>query len=129
MTKIPTLQALLLAAAFALTGCAATNYGDEQLKLSMASAGKDILWVPHKIAIVHKMLDAAPVPPGHIVYDLGAGDGIIPMEALNKYGARVVGSGSNAGTVVVAQRKAQGAGRALAVGGGSRGAGVGWMFG
>lgn len=110
MTKIPTLQALLLAAALALTGCAATNYGDEQLKLSMASAGKDILWVPSKIDIVHKMLDAAKVQPGDIVYDLGSGDGIIPIEAAKKYGARAVGIEYNGDLVALAQRNAQRAG-------------------
>lgn len=110
MTKIPTLQALLLAAALALTGCAATNYGDEQLRLSMASAGKDILWVPSKIDIVHKMLDAAQVQPGDIVYDLGSGDGIIPIEAAKKYGARAVGIEYNGDLVALAQRNAQRAG-------------------
>ena len=114
MTKIPTLQALLLAAALALTGCAATNYGDEQLKLSMASAGKDILWVPSKIDIVHKMLDAAQVQPGDIVYDLGSGDGIIPIEAAKKYGARAVGIEYNGDLVALAQRNAQRAGLAQA---------------
>jgi hypothetical protein len=61
----------MLVAALALTGCAATNYGDEQLKLRMATVGKDIMWVPSKVDIVHKMLDAAQVQPSDIVYDLG----------------------------------------------------------
>ena len=84
MKKILPLQILLLAAALGLGGCAATNYGDEQLKLRMATAGKDIIWVPSKLDIVHKMLDAVQVQPSDIVYDLGSGDGIITIEAAKK---------------------------------------------
>jgi precorrin-6B methylase 2 len=110
MKKTLTLQALLLATALALGGCAATNYGDEQLKLGMATAGKDIMWVPSKIDIVHKMLDAAQVKPSDIVYDLGSGDGIIAIEAAKKYGVRAVGIEYNADLVALAQRNAQRAG-------------------
>jgi hypothetical protein len=81
MKKTLTLQTLLLATALALGGCAATNYGDEQLKLGMATAGKDIMWVPSKIDIVHKMLDAAQVKPSDIVYDLGLVYGRMGNEA------------------------------------------------
>ena len=105
-----TLQTLLLATALALSGCAATNYGDDKLKLGMATVGKDIMWVPSKIDIVHKMLDAAQVQANDIVYDLGSGDGIIPIEAAKKYGARAVGIEYNANLVALAQRNAQRAG-------------------
>lgn len=110
MKKTLFLRSLLLAAALALGGCAATNYGDEQLKLRMATVGKDIIWVPSKMDIVHKMLDAAQVQPSDIVYDLGAGDGIIPIEAAKKYGARAVGIEYNRDLVALAQRNAQRAG-------------------
>ena len=110
MKKTLTLQTLLLATALALSGCAATNYGDEQLKLGMATAGKDIMWVPSKIDIVHKMLDAAQVKPSDIVYDLGSGDGIIPIEAAKKYGVRAVGIEYNGDLVALAQRNAERAG-------------------
>ena len=110
MKKILPLQILLLAASLALGGCAATNYGDEQLKLRMATVGKDIIWVPSKLDIVHKMLDAAQVQPSDIVYDLGSGDGVIPIEAAKKYGARAVGIEYNGNLVALAQRNAQRAG-------------------
>ena len=100
----------MLVAALALTGCAATNYGDEQLKLRVATGGKDIMWMPSKIDIVHKMLDAAQVQPSDIVYDLGSGDGIIPIEAAKKYGVRAVGIEYNADLVALSQRNAQRAG-------------------
>lgn len=110
MKKTVTLQALLLAAALALSGCAATNYGDDKLRLGMATVGKDIMWVPSKIDIVHKMLDAAQVQANDIVYDLGSGDGIIPIEAAKKHGARAVGIEYNGDLVALAQRNAQRAG-------------------
>ena len=110
MKKTRILQFFLLAAALALSGCAATNYGDEQFQLRMATGGKDIMWVPSKTDIVHKMLDAAQVQPSDIVYDLGAGDGIIAIEAAKKYGARAVGIEYNRDLVALAQRNAQRAG-------------------
>ena len=105
-----TLQSLFLATVLVLSGCAATNYGDDKLRLGMATVGKDIMWVPSKIDIVHKMLDAAQVQANDIVYDLGSGDGIIPIEAAKKYGARAVGIEYNANLVALAQRNAQRAG-------------------
>lgn len=50
-----------------LGGCASTNYGDEQYRLRTAIAGKDIIWVPSKLDMVHKMLDAAKVTRQDIV--------------------------------------------------------------
>ena len=97
----------LLAAALALGGCASHNYGDEQYRLRMAIAGKDILWVPSKLDMVHKMLDAAQVTRQDIVYDLGSGDGIIPIEAARKYGVRAVGIEYNPDLVALSQRNAQ----------------------
>jgi precorrin-6B methylase 2 len=110
MKKTLTLQSLLLATVLGLSGCAATNYGDDKLRLGMATVGKDIMWVPSKIDIVHKMLDAVQVQPSDIVYDLGSGDGIITIEAAKKYGARAVGIEYNGNLVALAQRNAQRAG-------------------
>jgi precorrin-6B methylase 2 len=90
-----------------MTGCASHNYGDEQYRLRMATAGKDIMWVPSKLEIVHKMLDAAQVVPGDIVYDLGSGDGIIALEAARRYGVRSVGIEYNPDLVALAQRNAK----------------------
>ena len=41
--------------------------------------------------IVDRMLDAAQVKPGEMLYDLGSGDGRILITAVQKYGARAVG--------------------------------------
>jgi SAM-dependent methyltransferase len=51
----------------------------------------DILFVPTPQPAVEAMLDLAGVGPGDVVYDLGSGDGRIPITAASKYGARGVG--------------------------------------
>jgi len=103
--KIFIVLSLLVCAA--LLGCAGKNYGDEQYQLRMATAGKDIMWVPSKVDMVHKMLEAARVGPQDIVYDLGSGDGIIPIEAARKYGVRSVGIEYNPDLVELAKRNAR----------------------
>jgi len=103
--KIFIVLSLLVCAA--LLGCAGKNYGDEQYQLRMATAGKDIMWVPSKVDMVHKMLEAARVGPQDIVYDLGSGDGIIPIEAARKYGVRSIGIEYNPDLVELAKRNAR----------------------
>lgn len=90
-----------------MAGCATQNFGDEQYRLRMATAGKDIMWIPSKVDMVHKMLDAAKVGSADIVYDLGSGDGIIPIEAARKYGVRSVGIEYNLDLVELAKRNAR----------------------
>jgi SAM-dependent methyltransferase len=51
----------------------------------------DVLFVPTPASVVDAMLDMAQVTPADIVYDLGSGDGRIPIAAAQKYGARGVG--------------------------------------
>jgi precorrin-6B methylase 2 len=93
-----------------LGGCAIKNYGDQQFRLQMASHGKDVMWVPTKIDMAHEMLAAATVAARDIVYDLGSGDGVIPIEAAKKYGVRAVGIEYNPDLVKLSQRNAARAG-------------------
>ena len=51
----------------------------------------DIHFTPTRHAIVEAMLQLAGVTAADIVYDLGSGDGRIPIIAAQKYGARGVG--------------------------------------
>jgi precorrin-6B methylase 2 len=90
-----------------LYGCALTNYGDNQFKLSMASSGKDVMWVPTKVEMADQMLTLAQVRPGDRVYDLGSGDGVIPIEAAKKYQVRAVGIEYNPDLVKLSQRNAE----------------------
>jgi precorrin-6B methylase 2 len=90
-----------------LYGCATTNYGDNQFNLSMASSGKDVMWVPTKAEMADQMLALAQVRPGDRVYDLGSGDGVIPIEAAKKYQVRAVGIEYNPDLVKLSQRNAE----------------------
>jgi precorrin-6B methylase 2 len=90
-----------------LYGCATTNYGDNQFQLSMASSGKDVMWMPTKVEMADQMLSLAQVRPGDLVYDLGSGDGIIPIEAAKKYQVRAVGIEYNPDLVKLSQRNAE----------------------
>jgi SAM-dependent methyltransferase len=51
----------------------------------------DVRFEPSPMPVVHQMLKLAQVGPGDIVYDLGSGDGRIPIAAAKDYGARGVG--------------------------------------
>jgi tRNA A58 N-methylase Trm61 len=51
----------------------------------------DVIFVPTPQDVVDAMLKLAKVGPNDIVYDLGSGDGRIPITAAKTYGARGVG--------------------------------------
>jgi SAM-dependent methyltransferase len=53
--------------------------------------GKDVPWVPTPDAVADRMLALARVGPRDLVYDLGSGDGKIPIMAAKRFGARAVG--------------------------------------
>ena len=51
----------------------------------------DVIFVPTPQEVVDAMLKLAKVGPTDVVYDLGSGDGRIPITAARTYGARGVG--------------------------------------
>jgi len=51
----------------------------------------DVIYVPTPNEVVDKMLEMADVRKGEIVYDLGCGDGRIPVRAAMKYGVKTFG--------------------------------------
>ncbi|MDQ3346610.1 MAG: class I SAM-dependent methyltransferase [Acidobacteriota bacterium] len=51
----------------------------------------DVIYVPTPEEVVDAMLAMAGVTAKDVVYDLGSGDGRIPIRAAEKYGARGVG--------------------------------------
>lgn len=51
----------------------------------------DVIFVPTPQEVVDAMLQMANVTAKDVVYDLGSGDGRIPITAAQKYGARAVG--------------------------------------
>ncbi len=56
-----------------------------------ATRRPDVIYVPTPDEVVEAMLQVAKVTKNDVVYDLGTGDGRIPVTAAKKYGARGVG--------------------------------------
>jgi precorrin-6B methylase 2 len=51
----------------------------------------DVIYVPTPQEVVDAMLKMAQVGPNDVLYDLGSGDGRIPITAAKTYGIRAVG--------------------------------------
>jgi hypothetical protein len=49
----------LASSGWALGSCTSSNYGDDLYRLQLASAGKDVMWMPSSRAISMAMLKAA----------------------------------------------------------------------
>jgi predicted RNA methylase len=67
----------------------------------------DIFFVPSRHAVADGMLKLANVGKDDVVYDLGSGDGRIPILAAQKYGARAVGVELDPILVAIARQIAQ----------------------
>jgi SAM-dependent methyltransferase len=104
--------AAVLAALLATSAHAQTKaeHGDEVYQPSVGQAGKDVIWVPTPDALVTRMLTAARVTKDDLVYDLGSGDGKIPIAAAKQFGAKAVGIEYNADMAELARRNAKRAG-------------------
>ena len=96
--------ALLCANAFAQ---GFPKYGDELYQPRLRQPGKDVMWLPTPDAMVARMLEAAKVNASDLVYDLGAGEGRIPIAAAKRYGARAVGIEYNKDLAALARRNAE----------------------
>ena len=88
------LRTLLAATGAALlaTNVAALTRADceRDYKPHVGQAGKDVVWVPTPYPVVQGMLSLGKVTSSDVLYDLGAGDGIIAITA-GKLGATAVG--------------------------------------
>lgn len=108
------LAALLLCGFLANAGAQTANsppeYGDELYKPNVGQVGKDVIWVPTPDGLVTKMLQTAKTTENDIVYDLGSGDGKIPIAAARDFKARAVGIEYNPEMAALATRNAQRAG-------------------
>ena len=58
---------------------------------SFAQQQPDVIYVPTPHDVVERMLQIAKVGPGDVLYDLGSGDGRIPIAAAKKFGIRAIG--------------------------------------
>jgi len=70
----------------------------------------DVIYVPTPHEVVDDMLRLADVKQGDILYDLGSGDGRIPIAAAQKYGIRATGIDIDPERIAEAKQKARGAG-------------------
>jgi SAM-dependent methyltransferase len=70
----------------------------------------DIHYTPTRHAIADAMLELAKVTAADVVYDLGSGDGRIPIIAAQKYGARGIGIELDAALVERSRLNARDAG-------------------
>jgi SAM-dependent methyltransferase len=104
--------AAIVVSASTLFGLPATaqQYGDEKYQPSVGQHGKDVIWVPTPDDLVVRMLETAKVTANDLVYDLGAGDGKIPIQAARQFGARAVGIEYNPDMAALAKRNAARAG-------------------
>ncbi len=68
-------------------GCANQKSGTDHYEPLIAQDGKDVMWMPTPNELVTEMLEIAQVTSVDLVYDLGAGDGKIAIEAARRYGA------------------------------------------
>ena len=75
--------ALMLATAPATIACAQST--------PAAQREPDVIYVPTPQPVVDAMLKLAQVKKGDILYDLGSGDGRIPVTAARVYGIRATG--------------------------------------
>ncbi|MFN7132519.1 MAG: class I SAM-dependent methyltransferase [Myxococcales bacterium] len=62
-----------------------------QAWVESATRTPDVIFVPTPQAVVDAMLEVAHVRSNDVLYDLGSGDGRIPITAAQRYGTRAVG--------------------------------------
>ena len=66
---------------FTLLAAASLVFHDPALSQDKPIREPDVIYVPTPQEVVDKMLEMAEVRPGEVVYDLGCGDGRIPVTA------------------------------------------------
>jgi SAM-dependent methyltransferase len=70
----------------------------------------DVIFVPTPPETVEEMLRLARIKKGDVLYDLGSGDGRIPIKAAQEYGIRAVGIDIDPKMIAVAEEAALQAG-------------------
>ena len=103
-----------LAAALACAVAGAHAACTEEARGAVPNAAElheaEVLYLPTPHHVVEAMLELARVAPGDVVYDLGSGDGRIPIAAARRHGARAVGIELDARLVERARCNARAAG-------------------
>ena len=101
----------VLALAFFLNGFDAAAQPAAEQQPARQLRSPDVVYVPTPYEAVEAMLKVAKVGKGDVVYDLGSGDGRIPIMAVQKYNAaRAVGIDINPDRIKEAQANLEQAG-------------------
>ena len=87
MRNLRVIVAVVIVAALGMAAATASSNVQQATKLREP----DVVYVPTPQEAVDAMLALANVTANDVVYDLGSGDGRIPITAAQKYGARAVG--------------------------------------
>lgn len=77
--------------AFALALLSGTACSAQPTPVEQSDREPDVIYVPTPQPVVDAMLEMAKVKKGDVLYDLGSGDGRIPITAAQRYGVRAVG--------------------------------------
>lgn len=85
-----TIRVLAFVGLVAIAAVPARSYAQATPAQEAPTRRPDVIFVPTPEEVVEAMLQAANVTKGDVVYDLGCGDGRIPVTAARKYGARGV---------------------------------------
>jgi len=102
-------------ASLGVAGCTPqtqTNAQSTQAETSVQTPQRepDVVYVPTPQEVVDKMLALAKVTKDDVIYDLGSGDGRIPITAAQKFGTKGVGIDINPERIQEANANAQKAG-------------------
>lgn len=81
--------------------------GGNPIKRKQPLRRPDVIYYPTPDETVTEMLRLADIKPGDVLYDLGSGDGRIPIVAAQEYGIRSVGIEIDPRMVIVAEERAR----------------------
>lgn len=116
MRKIVWVTAALGALAFGTTayvqspGAGGGSGGTATQQQAAPTREPDVIFVPTPQPVVDAMLEMARVGRGDVLYDLGSGDGRIPVTAAKRWGIRAVGIDIDPQRIKEANENAQMAG-------------------
>jgi protein-L-isoaspartate O-methyltransferase len=88
---LATITALGTRGLFAQSTPSVVPQGTQTQETEKPKREPDVIYVPTPQKVVDGMLKLAEVHKGDVVYDLGCGDGRIPVTAAKTYGVRAVG--------------------------------------
>ena len=102
-------------ASVGITGCFSLSQSNAQISQTPTTTQTplrepDVIYVPTPQEVVDEMLALAKVTKNDVIYDLGSGDGRIPVTAAQRFGTRGFGIDINPERIKEANANAQKAG-------------------